>query len=749
VDRERFLRLKEIFRCALAAPRGDRPVLLARTCGADAALRLEVEDLLSHAGSAAPGILDGGPTSLAPERVSLEIPGFRILELIAAGGTGVVYRAEQAVPRRDVALKVLRLDSLAAGQVARFRREAEILGSLQHPGIAQVHGAGVLEGGSVALPWIAMELVQGVPIDRYVGERALEPRAVLGLFLEVCEAVEHAHLRGVVHRDLKPAHVLVDAAGRARVVDFGIARGGPVDESAPPTRTGALLGTLAYMAPEQARGEREVDARADVYALGVVLFELLTRRLPIAVEGRELFAVLREVCEAEPERLSRARPDLPRDLDAVLAMALEKDPARRYADAGELGADLARVIALRPVRARHRGALDRLAKGVRRNPALALALVSVCLALALGLTIALLALALERRQRARTSETLDFLAELATGRARKLGLVERERADLERAAELIQRHVELDPGSRPVRNALARTLYDLGSLDQARNDLPAMRARMERARELLEDLVWEDPRDVVSETQLSRVYAKLGEAARDGGDLAGRDQWFARAHAILERLVREHPDDREQLEDLGWSLARLADAAARGGDLAQAERLARRRLEEAELIANAEPDNWKYVYNLSDAHHMLARIDVEHARAHALSALALARRLRAIEPDRRDFVSWTVETCRRAAEVLEQAGEGDPARACAREALMAAEELARADPQRPAHLGILAAAARELARLGACAGAPEDGERALAALRRVAEVLRAAGHAEPAATLSEAASGLAASLGSR
>ena len=743
MDRDRFLRLKVVFRKALNTPPRDRPALLERACGADAALLREVEDLLAHAASAPAGFLDGGPASVAPELVALEIPGFRIVEQIAAGGTGVVYRAEQASPRRDVALKVLRLDSLAPGQVARFRREAEILGSLQHPGIAQVHGAGVLESGSVALPWIAMELVRGVPIDRHVRERALDLRAILALFLDVCEAVEHAHRRGIVHRDLKPAHVLVDAGGRARVVDFGVARGGQAEPGLAPTRTGALLGTLATMAPEQARGDREIDARADVYALGVVLFELLTGRLPIPVDGLELFVALREVCEAAPERLCRARPDLPRDLDAVLAMALEKEPRRRYADAGELAADVARVLALQPVRARRAGALARLAKGVRRNRALALGLGSVGLALAAGLTVALLALAKERSQRERTSETLDFLARRTTARVPKLGLGEDQRAELLEVAERIERQLEVDPGRRALRDALARTLFDLGSLDQVRKDLPAMRARMERARALREELLEADPDDVASSAHLSQVCAKLGEAARDGGDPEGRDAWFARAHSIVETLVRDHPDDLELREDLGWSWARLAQVATDRGDRAEAERLARLRLADAELIARAEPDNWKYVFNLSHAHHVLIFIDPEHAREHALESVALARRLRAIEPDRRDFVAWLSEACRRASRLLAQMGERDAALTCAREALTVAEELVRADPGRPDHLAILVGTAQDLARLGASGEGPEDGEQAAETLRRVAGMLRPSGHAEQADVLASAADEIA------
>ncbi len=755
----RFLRVKEVFRRALVVGRSERAEVLEAECGLDAALRAEVEELLAHSDAAATGFLGGPAVESAGEtpRAVLEIPGYRILEPIATGGAGVVYRAEQTNPRREVAIKVLRLDSLAPGHVARMRREAQILGSLHHAGIAQVFGAGVLQDGSVALPWIAMELVHGLPLDDFVRERALELRDILELLVSVCAAVDHAHQRGVVHRDLKPSNVLVEPSGQPRVLDFGVARVAESDPDvdAPQTRTGALVGTLGYMAPEQARGDRgAIDARADVYALGVMLFELLAGRPPLDVDGLDVLGAARVVCEDEPERLSRARPGLPRDLDAVLAKALEKAPARRYADAGALAEDLQNLLAGRPIRARPPTVVDQIVKAVRRNRALALAGTCVVLALAAGLVVALAALRAESTQRALTSDTLDYFATRLTALAPKLGFGEAQRADLEELAARIERQLATEPASRPLRAALAQTLYELASLDQSRGDYSALRARAERARVLRESLLAQDPGDLASWTHLSQLCAKLGEAARDTGNLDGRDVWFARALEIDERLAREHPDDLDLVEDLGWSLARVSQATDERGDRAQAERLALRRLDDAERIALLQPHNWKLVYNLSHAHYFLAGMREAAGRGelavqHAHACVRLARDLRRIEPARRDFLQWQADVCRNLAGLVSREGDAATARAWLAEALTTAEDLVWGDPHRPAHLSTLHLAAADHAAPDVDGAAEDRALRSAAALRRAAPVVRRAGLVDEARALETAAEGLVAGLSTR
>ena len=747
VDRARFSQVKDLFRQASALRGAQREELLDRSCAGDAELRAEVADLLAHA-SAATGLFDEDREARPTFHFQLAIPGFRLIEVIGAGGSSIVYRAEQEHPRRDVAIKVLRLESLGPEQVARFRREARILGSLTHPGIARIFEAGVVTDGSASLPWLAIEYVRGASLSKHVETNAPGTRELLDLFLAICGAVEHAHQLGIVHRDLKPSNVIVEADGGPRVLDFGVARvledgSGSVPAA---TRTGTLVGTLAYIAPEQARGERTVDARADVYSLGVILFELMTGRLPLDVDDLDVVEAVRVVCTAEPARLRRARPELPSDLDAILAKALEKEPARRYASAGHLAADVANLLAERPVSARRPTALYQARKFVRRNRALALGLGTVIAALTLGLGAALISLRQERIQRARTSETLDFVSGMLLGFAPKLGFGEERRDELESVLGRIDRQLELDPGNRPLRVVRADLLFELATLDQSKGDHARTKERADEMRRACESLAAERPADVGAWTRLSRSCAKLGEAERELGDLAARDRWFERTLEIDERLVRENPGDLELVEDLGWSLARVAAVAAERGDLERDEQLVRRRLADAEPLVAREPDNWKYVFNLSHTHHLISALCARHgdaaaAAAHAGRAVELARRLLELEPDRRDFLSWLVDAERSAGHRAEQGGDPRAARGHGRAALEVAEQIATAEPGRRDHLERLRVAARDLARFEVACGDRAGALRAASSLRRAVDGSRRLGH-QPVhdALLEEAAS---------
>src|SRR5262249_46703789 len=236
---------------------------------------------------------------LPPAPLPPTIARYRLIRVLGEGGMGMVYEAEQDNPRRTVALKVIRPGLTSAFLLRRFAREAQILGRLRHPGIAQVYDAGVAEGGQ---PYFAMELIAGLPLDRYASEHALDAPGRLELLARVCDAVQHAHERGVIHRDLKPANVLVEPSGQPRVLDFGVARAADLGQTAGGGRTeaGQLLGTLAYMSPEQASGDPSaLGPRTDVYALGVILYELLAHQLPYRLDGLPLPEAARGICEQE------------------------------------------------------------------------------------------------------------------------------------------------------------------------------------------------------------------------------------------------------------------------------------------------------------------------------------------------------------------------------------------------------------------------------------------------------------------
>lgn len=405
-------RAESVFHRVLERAAHDRPAALAELCGADADLRRLVESLL--AGDDAAGFMLAAPhphptpadDAAAPHGVQpVRLGRYAIVGILGEGGMGTVYEAEQDVPRRRVALKVMRAGLVTREMLARFRQEAELLGLLQHPGIAAVYDAGsarleFADGPGHEQPFIAMELVRGRTLTQAAA--ALPLRAKLGLFARVCDAAEFAHAHGIVHRDLKPSNVLVGDDGQPKILDFGVARatGGGAALASMRTETGRIIGTLAYMAPEQCGAPptspntaptsapttaQPIDRRADVYALGAILFEMLSGRTPHDLRDRSLPEAARIVRDDEPSRLGSVNRTLRGDLETIAAKALERDPARRYASAAELAADIRRYLSDEPIIARPPSTMDQLVKFTRRNRALVFGVSAAFLALAAGL----------------------------------------------------------------------------------------------------------------------------------------------------------------------------------------------------------------------------------------------------------------------------------------------------------------------------------------------------------------------------
>mgnify|MGYP002633698002 CR=1 FL=1 len=321
-----------------------------------------------------PGVPAGAP----------RVPGYRVLDTLGEGGMGTVYRAEQASPRRIVALKVIKPGVLSPEHLHRFARETEVLGRLQHIGIAHIYEAGTAEGGRA--PYFAMEYIAGEPLTTHAETRRLDTRARLALMADICDAVHHAHQRGVIHRDLKPANILVTESGQPKILDFGIARVTDADVRATMgTDLGQLVGTLPYMSPEQVGGDPlDLDTRSDVYTLGVILFELLAGRRPYPL-GRQLTEAARIITEEEPPSLGTLDRAWRGDVEAIAARSLEKEKTRRYQSAAELAADIRRYLGNEPIEARPLTTLYQLRKFTRRHTALVGGAAATVAALLIGL----------------------------------------------------------------------------------------------------------------------------------------------------------------------------------------------------------------------------------------------------------------------------------------------------------------------------------------------------------------------------
>lgn len=336
-----------------------------------------------------------GPPPPVPASSNLSgytLGNYQIIGLLGHGGMGMVYEAWQENPRRRVALKVLSPGLASPALLRRFEHEAEILGRLHHPGIAQIHEAGSFDLGAGPQPFFAMELVEGLSLSEHNATSRLSVEQRLRLLVRICHAIQHAHQRGVIHRDLKPANILVqsepDGPGLPKVLDFGIARA--TDDDAMPhsrfTGDGQMLGTLSYMSPEQARGDSNlVDTRSDVYSLGVIAYELLAGRLPWQLDTLPMHEAVRTLCEIDAPRLSSISTQFRGDMELIVSTALAKDPARRYQSALELAADIERLLDSRPILARAPSAGYRIARFVHRNRVLAGATVLLFLALSAGL----------------------------------------------------------------------------------------------------------------------------------------------------------------------------------------------------------------------------------------------------------------------------------------------------------------------------------------------------------------------------
>ena len=584
---------------------------------------------------------DPSNTPEAPDhhlRVVPEIIGdYRIIALLGEGGMGTVYQAEQMHPHRIVALKMIRPGISHEKVLRRFKREAEALGRLQHPGIAQIYEAGTADSVLGPQPYFAMEFIQGKRLKEYATDRRLTTPQRLELMVQVCEAVHHAHQRGIIHRDLKPGNILVDTNGHVKILDFGVAL--LTDSDAHATRQtdlGQLIGTLAYMSPEQVVADSQgLDIRSDVYALGVILYELLASKMPYTIHGKAVHEAVQAIREEEPAPLSAVHSSYRGDIDTIVAKALEKDKTRRYASAIELAGDIRRHLADEPITARPPSTAYQVRKFARRHKALVAATSAVFLALVIGVVVSTreamrahkAELAAEEQRKRADQEAnaaravIDFLQNdlLAQASASNQGSKPdpelKVRTALDRAAARIQGRFEQQPElEAAVQDTIGRTYYQLGLYTEARKQL-------ERALDLYRRTLGEEnPKTLSTMSRLGRT-AWLQAEYQEAGAL------LSRAVTVQQRVLgTDNPDTL-------YSMNNLANVYRAQGRNAEAEALYRQTLLLRRRVLGLEhPDTLSSTNNLANVYWSQGR----YAEAETLYRQAMTTQSRVLGPEHPD-----------------------------------------------------------------------------------------------------------------
>ncbi|MAJ47311.1 MAG: hypothetical protein CBC35_08690 [Planctomycetes bacterium TMED75] len=428
------------------------------------------EDSAAKASSGASASADKKKVDSLPEQIG----DFRIIGLLGEGGMGAVYLADQLHPRRRVALKVIKAKIISKDAIKRFEVEGETLAKLSHPAVAQVFAAGIESDAGGSVPFFAMEYVEDAKtITEWADAEELDLRSRLELFANACEALSHAHQRGVIHRDLKPGNVLVNGIGELKVIDFGVAQV-EEEQQAELSQPKQIVGTLQYMPPEQVRGEQDIDTSCDVYAFGVVLYQMLVGELPYEIDTTSIANAITSVIEAPTPSLLEVKPGLGRDLDAIIAKALAKERSDRYSSAAELGGDIRRYLDDEPITARSQTTGESIRRFMRKHRTATSAIVIVCLVIIAGLvSVSVFAY---RAEVARAEENRQRLvAEEATRR------VEQQRERLEKIVEFQSAMIkEVDPSQM---GASLRS----GILESARNQVESTDLEIEEIEFFLAD----------------------------------------------------------------------------------------------------------------------------------------------------------------------------------------------------------------------------------------------------------------------
>jgi tetratricopeptide (TPR) repeat protein len=596
VPSDRWERVQEIFSEAADLSISDRARFLDHACNGDSGLRMEVESLLRE-DSTAEAYLDTAIRAEAAAMLAEEpllagtrLGAYRVIEEIGRGGMGSVYLAERDDDEyhKRVAIKVVKRGMDTDEVLNRFRHERQILAGLEHPFIARLIDGGTTTDGR---PFFVMEKVKGEPINVYCVTHKLDVKARLRLFLRVCEAVSHAHRALIVHRDLKPSNILVTPEGVPKLLDFGVAK--LLDPEADPglTATNFSAGPMTpeYASPEQVRG-LGVTTATDAYALGAILYELLTGERAQKIDTRSPAEIDRVVCEVQPERPSLLAKGLNTDLDNIVLMAMRKESERRYQSVEQFSADIVRYLSGRPVAARQDSFTYRAGKFIRRNR-----LVLTAAALVFGSLVAGVVVSIGEARQAEAARRIAEMQRQTADRERTRADQERQRAqtsqhdaereaanalrqgreaELQRLAAETERQIA-DRRFQQVRQLAGKFLLEFhDAIAKLPGSTPARKMVVETGLQYYDSLAREASgnRDLLEE--IARGYDRLGDVqgnpyAANLGDLKGARASYGKALAIRDRIADSSP---AFLRDRIQGKVRVAQVSSAQGDLKGAER---------------------------------------------------------------------------------------------------------------------------------------------------------------------------------
>lgn len=660
MNAQTYERLCELFATARDLAEGPRSELISRIEVEEPDLARSLRLMLDHDD---PGFLStpamgtnflsemrwaSEPTPL-PERVGT----YEILERIGEGGVGIVYRARQTHPvPRDVALKVLRPGADTARVLTRFEHEWAVLARLQHPHIATMFDAGVALDGR---PYIAMEYLAGEHLTEYCESRGLSVAARIQLMMQICDAVQHAHRRAVLHRDLKPTNVLVIDGPQgpvAKVIDFGVAKmlAAAPGLSRQQTEHGLFVGTLVYMSPEQLSADpSEIDVRSDVYALGVMLYELLAGRLPWDLDRAVLAEAARAVLHESLPVMRRDGRRLPEDLQAIVWKAMARERDRRYPSVEELRQDLARYLQTRPVTARRPSPAYRVRRFVQRNRAVSiLAVLLVAGGILMTARLAASERALRRRNEATLTSTNIILRQVIADLETRSGTTGVRREALAALMGPIESLAKQAPDHAAIQATRAEALHRMSNLEYDLRDYnESMRLRHE-ALLIREALHKANPEDRDATRALALALVVVGDLHKSRGETEQALRLYERADGHFRTLATDRPNDATALDDLCWSLERVAALTV---DPVRALRLSEERLRVATRVCEIDPANPQRTHNLAVAHLHLAYeaervLDYESMGRHSASAWTTTQQATTAMPENRIYLAGELAAAR-------------------------------------------------------------------------------------------------------